>query len=535
MIESGLKTYEDEVFVTDRNGESMVSIGDALIEVNPDWDIDRPGSKGAVEITAHRGVLEPGMWIAPFRTIYPEVGEVKRYQLGHFRIGRPSHSFDGSYGIDTGEPSYLQVARGSDIVDVIANSVVRETFYTPLRGNIMQDVMVAAQMATCGIMGPNLVTNGSFEDGNSSWTNWGGATLLNFVPPEDFSWGWLPADGTHAAANLVSSATALNTVAGFFQDVPVPAGTQYMYASAIVEGGMIGLQAEFVPEWRNNGIWMADMVIPWVGGTGWNRLFTVLPVPAGATHFRLACNHRKTVAAGGGDVYIRWDDIRCGTCTRMPIPKSRLKFPNVTIEATKRIQTIRGRSWGYDAINGDRLAAIEYRAMFTEQDGALTSMPFRSIGDTQPKRVYGAGSFGLTSDPVEVDDDNKPIPNHFTAVKEDWEDAANSWFAEAFNNNPNDRFSTVHSEIVTADPPIQIPDAVSQAALQAAADAARDNNTAREAMSFSVFLDPDLNVYDVVEFTDPDMPAVLGRWLVENISYDGPKMIVRCRRTLGGN
>ena len=43
---SGLYEYGDEVFITDRNSTFMTSITDKVVEVEPDWDIDRSCFQG---------------------------------------------------------------------------------------------------------------------------------------------------------------------------------------------------------------------------------------------------------------------------------------------------------------------------------------------------------------------------------------------------------------------------------------------------------------------------------------------------------
>src|SRR5699024_580409 len=111
MIPSGANHVEMTVYETDRDNVSREPLA-YITSADPDWDIDRAGSKGRVEVASHRRVLRDGMWIATHIRIVPEVGDIIDMQTGHFRLEVPSAEFDGSVGMDGGE-KVLQNAVGS--------------------------------------------------------------------------------------------------------------------------------------------------------------------------------------------------------------------------------------------------------------------------------------------------------------------------------------------------------------------------------------------------------------------------------------
>src|SRR5690554_4171422 len=104
----GIIHIEDETFITDRDNQERIPVEG--VEILPNWDIDRAGSKGAAQITAEGGVLEPGMWLSTYRTITPERGEIIRYPRGHWHLANPGITYDGGYEMDTGAVSQVQTA-----------------------------------------------------------------------------------------------------------------------------------------------------------------------------------------------------------------------------------------------------------------------------------------------------------------------------------------------------------------------------------------------------------------------------------------
>lgn len=535
--ESGLLYYEDEVIITDRNGNDQGTVGDSLIDVNPDWNIDRAGSKGNVAITVDGDVLSPNMWIEPYRTIYPEDGEPQRYQLGHFMLGNPGSQYSDGFLVDLGTPATHQTARGTDIIDSIAAVALRETFYTPVGGNIMQDIRVLIKMSTVGRMGRNLLTNHSFENESAGWRvptfEDGAAGSAQWTPS-----GYATADGEKSFSPQINTGPPINSYVYTDQLVPIPDRASFMYLSGLslrtIPQHAVSLRMGFRDEDNTNygdTYSASNQMTVQVGQ--WFRHFIVAPVPQGATHVRVYCYVQMNVDAYPFGSRSSWDDIRLGTCDRMPLPDSRINLPPSDASATTRIQTTETKSIGYDAINADRCGAISHHAIFTDLSGHITTMPSRSAAETTPRRVYGPGDWRIVGGDVEIKPLSERMPNHFPAIKEAIGDDGETWYAEAWNDNPNDLNSIVHTDVYSAER-IYAQDAVSQEALQAMADAARDHNSAQEELTFTIHPDHELTVYDVIEIADPNKPRAVGKWLIKNIGFQGPLMVITARRALGG-
>lgn len=539
-LDTGLATIIDEAFITDRNNRDMVPLGDALVagSVHTDADIDRAGSKRTMEISAQHGALKAGMWIAPFRTIIPEDGPIRRYQRGHYKLGVPGVLYDGSVLMDVGTPASHQTARGLDIIDDICGAPLQFTFYTPVNGRIMYDCVNLIQIATMGRIGPNLVTNGSFESGSSGWVSvpqGSGGASLGWVPGADVR----PApDGTRTAL-LTTAAGAANGTGGLiYQDVNIPAGTRYMMLSAVA---MCALPTRYVTrmriEWRNsdgeisrtqtaafqNGFWGE-----------WQREVVTAAVPTGATFARVVFFVSVTNGGAGypGDSAVI-DDVQLRAIQRLPIDRSRINLPRDTTVATTRIQTMQGESIGYQAINADRMTATGHHAINTDLTGVIVTSRLRDADSGIPKRFFGPGD--IVDGVVDMPTVSTDIPNVFIAVKESFEEGVAPMFAFAYNENPTDPYSIHNAETLRMGNEILVQDAVSQAELQAAADAARDRFSVQETIRFRIHPDYDLTIYDLIAIDDPDMPNANGTWAVESIADDGPLMVIGARRVLGGD
>ena len=530
---NGIIHIHDETYRSDRNGNDLELLP-GIVSVHPTWDIDRAGSKGQIDVVAESGILEPNMWITTYRTITPERGEIIRYQRGHWRLSSPGIVYDGAVHMDTGASSQQQTAKGYDIIEDIAGAGLTETFYTPIAGNVMQDVSVAVQMATCGIMGPNLAGNSGFESGTSGWSSWGSYALSVSTGTPSV---WEPAEGAQSGSQMIPSAAALNVTGGFYRDIPIPAGAQFMYLSALAgfSGDWYGVDPAIQIEWRTSSDEISRSYgTAIVNRTRWNRTFFVAAVPPGAVIARIACNYKKVVAAGGTQTQLLWDDIRCGVCTMMPLPDSRIQLPNSTVPATTRIQTMYDMSYGYDAINADRLSAIGHYALSTTMAGELTTMPIRTLANTQPRYTFHAGDRRLLAAPVEIPALSGSIYNHFRAKKEDFGDGGGSMIAHAYNDNPNDPNSTVITGRVLSAPVVVVQDAVSQDALQAIAERERDRQSVRETIRLITLPLPDLTIYDVIRIDDPSMPKANGLWAMNSIDDTDIGMVITASRAIGG-
>lgn len=537
MRTNGMIHTADEVYITDRNNESRELMPHVEL-VHPNWDIDRAGSKGQIQIIANNGMLRANMWIAAYRTITPERGEIVRLPRGHWRLERPSVEYDGSQSMDDGAVSHQQAARGSDIIDVLAGAGLTEPYYTPIGGNIMQDVYVAAKMATSGILGPNLLTNGGFESGTSGWALSG---WHNGDPPTAATTGtgvaWVVPEGKSVLQTTFNS----GAVAGHFRipvaDVSIPAGAQFIYVSGLARRHSDALRNRIWHSFRNEaGVvsvsgYSPDLSNIWL--QQWGRIFEVYPVPPGAATIRIGIENYLTSTVGETR-WCQWDDIRVGTATMMPLPDSRFRLPQSSATASTRIQTAPDGSYGYDAINADRLAAIGHYALATDMGGRLTTMPIRTLGSDEPKYTFGPDDTEILGDIVEVSPSGGPVYNHFRVIKEDFEDATNSMIAHAYNYNSDDPFSVINAGEVVSAPSEHVQDAVSQEALQAVADRARDRYSAQEHIHFTTMELPDLTVYDIVRIDDPSMPAASGLWAVESIDPGEEGMVIGARRALGG-
>lgn len=264
----------------------------------------------------------------------------------------------------------------------------------------------------------------------------------------------------------------------------------------------------------------------------YTRNIIVAPVPTGAAKARVYVAVKR-IGGGLASTKSGFDDIRLGTCTMMPLPDSRTNLPESTAVATTRIQTVAGKSIGYDAINADRLSAIQHNAIATDMDGRLTTQTIRTLAGATPRYTFGPGELDIldvvTPEISAISD--KPF-NHWRAVKEDFEDAGNSMAANSYNNNPADPFSVVNSGMVVSAPDITVQDAVDQAALQAIADAARDRYSLSETVRFACMPLVDITVYDVVAIADPDMPMLNGLWALNSIDASGDYLVVTATRAV---
>lgn len=520
----GILHIEDETFITDRNNDGRIPAD--RVELRPTWDIDRAGSKGQVSVTADAGVLEAGMWLSTYRTITPERGEIIRFPRGHWHLSRPGISYPaGGHEMDTGAVAVQQTASGSDIVDDISGVMLTEAFVTPVGGHVISDIRALIKMATAGIIGPNLVTNGGFD---TSLSGWQVPTAANGVARHSTSYG-----GTQESFFNINA--PVNTLQQVYQEFNIPSGSQYIAVS--------GLNRTTFPQHITGRLYIdfkttsgsvidANVVENPLPENRWTRVFGVLAAPAGTERVRVYAQSRIHQQVNQSSNMF-WDDIRVGTATHMPIPDSRINLPPSSATATTRIQTVGGKSIGYDAINADRLAAIGHNAIATDMDGRLTTQPARTLASATPRYTFGPGEIDLLDVVTpEISAITEKPYNHWRAVKEDFQDASASMAADSYNNNANDRFSVVNSGIVRSAPQITIQDAVSEDALQAMADAARDRYSLSETVRFAIMPVQELTVYDVVAINDPDMPEINGLWAMNSIDASGDYLVVTATRAV---
>lgn len=545
VYRSGVNDFRVEVYETDRDNGPGRELGDAVLHVEHDWDIDRAGSKSRVDIETHLGVLKPNMWIAPYITITPESGEIVRQQMGHFRLGRPGVTHDGT--VDPyGNPAKHQRASGADIIDDIAAFRLPEAFYTPINGVPMDDIRVLIKMATSGQMGPNLLANGSFESESANWPvtlGWGGggSGSISWGPVPG---GWAMPDGTKGWGPTFNAGVPAGANVYARQNVSIPPAASHLYMSGVAFPHTSGGYAQwmsviFADETDTNITGFIDVGSRTVqlAGNRFSRIFGVVPVPVGAAIARVFVYVEDKVGGRTSAQRVIWDDVRVGTCTTMPLPDDRIRLPLSSAVATTRIQTGAGKSIGYDAINADRAAAIGHHAIYTDMTGAIITSPLRNTASASPSRTYGPGDYRFV-DVIEILPGDANVPNHFIAIKEDFENGANSLRANSYNNNPNDEFSVINTRRVISADPIMVQDAVDLTALQAVADSARDRVSAQEELRMSVLPDPPLQVHDVIRIEDPDHPEAFGNWAVEylrpGLNPADPVVEIGARRAIGG-
>ncbi len=515
---SGIHELDNEVYITDQNNESRIPL-EAVDTVQPDWDIDRSGSKSRLDITTYLRTLEDGMWIAPYQVIIPETGDIRRQQMGHFCISTPSASMDGSIGYD-GRYKVVQQASGGDIVDLLAKARLSETFATPRTGVVMEDIRALIKLGTAGRIGPNAVQNGGFEQEGTGWTltTGGGATGVTHT------WQWVSAnypipEGGKSWGPVFGASQPAGAFAAAYQDIPVPRGFSHLYISGLAQqaqsGQFYGYMAAAYLNVNGNTISGATLFTPRKLRTASaiTRVFAFGAIPNGAVKIRLFVYAITDVGGNSGSVRQAWDDIQLRGCSRAPLPDGRINLPLSSVVATSRIQTVAGKSFAYDAINADRLAPIGNHALYTQQDGGLTTSPYRDLSTAVPKRQYSREDIRFVGD-IQTERSATNRHNHFMAIKEDMQDATKTMLANAYNTDPNDPWSIHNMPLSSADP-IMMPDAVDLAALQAAANVARDRSSEQEMIRLQVVPDPELLVHDVIEIVDSELPDAIGKWSIE--------------------
>lgn len=536
---SGVAEFSHEVYITDRDNVARIPLGDALLYVEADWDIDRAGSKARVNIETQQGVLAPGMWIAPEVTITPEVGEIVTQQMGHFRIGNPGGSQDGTLAIETGDPKYLQRASGGDIIDDIAAVRLPWTVITPANGAIVQDIKFLLTLATCGAIGGYRIPNGSFENGLTGWDA-AGPGGIGSIAAETSTPQTNPAVGRYLADFLFNAGRAAGDYLIRRHTATIPSGTSHIIVYGMGGKWTSSHSPIFYIHWtdENGTVFGGQINVATSPGVyqGWTRHFRVIPVDPNASGVRITVGWIVDAAIATTSRSV-WDDIQLRTVTRTPLPDNRISLPVSETKATTRIQTAMGKSIGYDAINADRLAALGHHAMFTDLSGRVTSMPMRDTASALPVRTYGPDDMRMVG-VSEIAPGDANVPNHFQALKEDFQNPAASIGSNVINNNPNDPFSVLNTGRMISADPIMVPDAVGIDELHAIAMNAMDRASMQEEITFMTLPDPTLQVHDVIEITDPSWPAAMGKWAIENISPGlsdiDPLVTISARRTIGG-
>lgn len=533
---SRVSHVETVVYETDRDNAPGVELP-GITMVEADWDIDRSGSKSRIDISTNQRVLRDGMWVAPYLRITPEVGDTIYEQLGHFRLQLPRTVIDGTVD-EWGADRIEQHATGTDIVDLLANASLPFTFYTPRNGHVMSDVHALIKLATAGVIGTNMFTNGGFEQEAAGWvgpvfTSGSGA----------FSWSVSEEYGAPEGKKVFSTLFNTSNPAGGAAvirtlDIPIRQGARYMYATGFRFGlanSRMYLEMRFFDESKN----LLGRTSSSPTGTPvripgrWVREFMVVEVPEQAFYVQMWVWSVDLI--GGRSAGCFWDDIRMSTVSTMPISDDRINLPPSSAVATTRIQTVGGSSIGYDAINADRLSAIGHHAIYTDLTGRLTSSPTRDLASATVARTYSADDYRLVG-AYEVERSAANRYNTVTAVKESFEEGVPPLFVTVWNSDPSDPWSVHHlGNVRYPNGPLMVQDAVDTAALETAALATLARATEQHVLRIQVLPDPTIRVHDVIEVTGGPEEAQ-GRWMIEYIrpglSAIDPIVELGCRRTL---
>lgn len=524
---SGLYAMSARVRRSDRHNAPGEDMTEQLSAISVDADIDRSGAKGQMRVTAYQpGVLAPNQWLAPSQIITPEVGDVQDVQMGLYQLGQPEVTVTGTAREDT-------TAIGSDPINVLAEATLPAAFRTPVLGNLMADVITLIKMGTLQAMGPNLLTNGSFENNAAGWTQggWeGGASgtidrqfPISPAPHGSQFWGAVFAPNQPAGAYTFIS-----------QIVTIPRGVTRMYA--------LGACYETIPGHRGQfDIWMAraDGSItshllfsePGPAASAWHHKLVLFDVPADAT--RLTFIVRVADVTGGADraASCAWDDVSLGQVIGEPIDDRMINLPRLTTKATSRRQDAPGATY-LSAIN-TRLEGLGYHALYCDNRGVYTTRPVRDVSRDRPSRVYTLGTDARLAGELQITRSTSSFYNVVTAIKEDVE-AGETMSATATNDDVADPWSVRNTRTVGVQ--ITVQDAVSVAELQAAADAHLRRATMQEELTLQVMPDPALAVHEVIELRGPAGSPVVGKWAIESLApgmtADDPLITIGARRSV---
>lgn len=524
---SSIVIAHPSIFRSDMAGNEYEEITDKIIDCRITSDIDRAGSKNRVQVTAvgQPDFLDVGSWISVRQDIGREGNGRQSVRRGVFELEQPE--------LVSKRDTFEIQNSGSDLVDLLARSACLNTFYTPAGGLQLADAWMAIRMAGIASMGANLTSNGGFEDGVTGWnTGWnnGGATSSADAPTSvAFS---IPEGKAVGRVQYTSSA-----VAGHYRnpytDVTIPTSAQSIYVSGLLWKGHADIRVRLFCEFRNaSGQVLApiyDDEIDTRIAEKWHNAMMVLPVPAGATIARVGVE-TYVVVTTYTDMSVHMDDIRCGECIGSLLPANLIEFPESSTGAITRIQHV-ATDTRLASVN-DRLAGLGYMAVNATPNSRFTTRTSRDITNDSPARTYTLGADARMIGEIRMARNAGGMYNRVFAVKEDFE-SGTSMIAMAENRDPADKWSIHYRSISPLI--IQVTDAVSQAALQAVADAALLQATVQESIVLDVVPDGDISVYDIMEVIASEGHPANGRWAIENIESNlrstNALMRISARRT----
>lgn len=513
-IASGLTRIDTTIHESDMTGTIGREITEEVTSAQVTSDIDRAGPKNQIDIAAvgELDSLKAGLWVTPVQRVAREGEPVQTVQRGVFQLGQPS--------IRTAGAQYEVSNKGEDIVTLLANSALLNTLYTPPRGWVMQDVEHAIRMVGITSMGPNLVTNGSFEQSGTGWTQsavaGGTGTITHGYFAGDAT--YVIADGKLCWAPVHSSNVTAGAYVYVLQDFPVPAGWENLMVSIMrMQGGSNSHYTYASVRFLDSGgLYLASntfietpRTIP--NSVMWQREIATGPIPEGAVTVRvLVFSYQTAVYAGSARMMV--DDVQVRGITGDLLPASMLAFPPSTAKATSRIQHLASAS-RLAAVN-DRLQAIGLMAVNATQESKYTSRPQRDPNRDAAARTYNLDTDIRLASEIEIERSTSNVYNRVFAVKEDTLNGT-SMVAVAENKDTTDEWNIYKKQLTPK--VVAVPNAIDMDALQAAADKELARASMQESVKFQTIADPSLTVYDIIEITGPAGHPVLGKWSIESL------------------
>lgn len=531
---SGLYIITPNVVASDRENRNLGDITKGIIRAKADSDIDRAGAKSRCEMTASDPALLPGnQWIAPYLEVVPEVGESDSAQMGLYRLGEPTVTWDGVGG-------GIVENSGRDIIDLINDSVMTKAETTYPNTGVMGEVERSIQLATLASYGRNVnpnttnrpVTDWGTEGSSSGWSGTSGLSTREAGYPRGI-YAW------RVSFNPGSVAGAGRWLTAVPQEFPVPSGARRLYLShyyyATHPYVKTGLTLRFYDA--------SGTLISSSSGVGtpyqfpaetslWRSHIELIDVPEGAVTASTLFFATTDITVPSGDsptAYLCGPEV--GAVLGDPV--TRIALPNVDGSLTGPMSHPAGTRW-LERIN-DLLAAIGYHGLYATPDGQPTSRPQRDPRRDTPSRVYTVGRDSRIVGEVVTTRSRSNVYNRVVVIKESFEEGTDPMVAVAENNDPDHPWSTVNAGPKADPEPIFVNEVSGQDALQALADAALARASEQETLTLEVLPDPNLTVHDIIEVTGVPGPAS-GKWAVESIEWgltsDNPLVRIGARRTV---
>ena len=532
---SGVFVIDAELYRTDILNMRREDLSGHITDMRGKADLNFDGAKSEIEIVAHADVLNDGDWVAPYLTYAPETGPLERVQMGHYRLDTPEVTYDGT---DTPRVA----VNGYDILEMLDKAVLPETFVTPFRGNIFQDLRTLWAMATRGAVGPNMVANPSFEDtdtaGNvTGWINNGtfGGGGAGFISWTGHQANYGTPTGERAWGAVLNASVPAGALASIAQSIPIP--------GALV-GQRIWVTGLWLPAHADHRGYITvsfrDASGTTITGPGkvittpiqqrsalrWTREHAYGVIPENAATMFVTVVVMDAVGGSTGQRRSSWDDIAVHTISGSPLPEARIALPADPVFATTRIQSL-GRTSFLEAMN-DRLLAAGYNEMVPLGDGRITTIKKIETRRAAAARTYIDRDHRII-DTYSVSRAPEDRYNWVMAVKENLGQGT-PLQAVAMNTDDQDPWSIGRMGQVPR--VVVVQDAVDQAALQVTAQAELERAADLEFFDTTILPDPTLALHDVIDIQSTDRSA--GKWELESYEWgattEDPLVRVSARR-----